>query len=303
MEAATSACAFSALSKPLTSTTLRFAGSCLWATEEGLQALLLDLGKIADFLDLVVGGIDGAGRNGNDLVVLISTVDHLQHADGTNPDDGARNDRFARVDECVERIAVTAEQAGDGAVVGRIDDRHRLSDPDDAAGLGVDFVLGEASLRNFDRREELLAIVVRLREIEIGNVGSSGDAGREKNGSGREIIAFIGDTLNWYCEETPSAYGVCITAMAYVSGAGRSSILVIAHPTPMQRRVRNCLVTHDEKRGRQNQAGAEPQVARRRMAEDHPAGENVERQLQVVEGLDIGGIGGAVGQRPGDIAP
>src|SRR5690606_36884277 len=46
--------------------------------EECFETLLFDLRQIGDFLDVVIGRIDVRGRHGNDLVVLVAAVDHLQ---------------------------------------------------------------------------------------------------------------------------------------------------------------------------------------------------------------------------------
>src|SRR5690349_14593443 len=56
------------------------------------------------------------------------------------------------------------------------------------------------------------------------------------------------------------------------------------------------LATHDEERRAENKRSAQPQITSRRIAEEQPAGEHVQRQLQIVERLHIGGIGAGIGK-------
>ena len=137
--------AASSFSNPASSTALRPTGVACRA-EECLQPLPFDPGQVSDGPDRVIGRVDGRNRDRDDLVILLSTVDHLEDADGPDADHRAWNDGLARVDEPVERIAVAAKRAGDRAAICRRGPRHRLeSIHDDVADFGVNFILGEAA--------------------------------------------------------------------------------------------------------------------------------------------------------------
>jgi hypothetical protein len=115
--------------------------------EECLQPLPFDLGQVSDGPDRVIGRADGRNRDRDDLVILLSTVDHFEDADGPDADHHAWNDGLARVDEPVERIAVAVKRAGDRAAICRRGPRHRLeSIHDDVADFGVNFILSISSL-------------------------------------------------------------------------------------------------------------------------------------------------------------
>ncbi len=132
---------------------------------------MLNLWQIRELLDVVVGWIDFGGWNSHDLIVGFATVDHLQNADWADLDNCAWNDRFTGVDEGIKRITIASERAGDRTVIGRINHRHRLiTINNDVTGLVVNFIFGEAALRNFDGSEELFPVLFFLRIVEIRDI-------------------------------------------------------------------------------------------------------------------------------------
>ena len=82
-------------------------------------------------------------------------VAHLEHADGLDRDQAARERRLVQADERVERIAVLPERAAQEAVVGRVRrGAHQQAVELDPAELLVVLVLVAAPLRDLDDADE-----------------------------------------------------------------------------------------------------------------------------------------------------
>ena len=66
-------------------------------------------------VDLVISGI--AGGNGQDLLIRLRTVHHVQHADGANFDKNSRKTGLLDENEAIEGIVVVGKSSGNEAVV------------------------------------------------------------------------------------------------------------------------------------------------------------------------------------------
>ena len=111
-----------------------------------LEHVGIDLGEVPDIL--VARIILAYAEH---LLVGDALVEHLQQADGANLHDAAGEAGCVDEDECVERIAVVGERAGDESVVARVMDR-RIEvavQPEDVELLVV-LVLVDALMGNFD---------------------------------------------------------------------------------------------------------------------------------------------------------
>src|SRR4051812_25710852 len=87
----------------------------LVGAKEVLYLLQRVLGDVRDVEVLALEGV--VQRDADDLVVRLSAVEHLEHADGTDVDLAAGKRFFLDEYEHVERITVLVQRARDEAVV------------------------------------------------------------------------------------------------------------------------------------------------------------------------------------------
>lgn len=143
-------------------------GEVFIGAEEIGDAGKLGGGHIRHVADLGVGGVHGVDGHGEDFFVGFAAVDHGQHGHGAHADEGAGEDRAAGEDEHVEFVAVAAERAGQGAVIGGIGDGGgEEAINDDAAGGGLDLVFDVAAGGDLDPSEVAGGVVGRRSE-EVG---------------------------------------------------------------------------------------------------------------------------------------
>ncbi len=110
--------------------------------EEGLQPLLFYFRQIGDGLDVVVGRVNFTGRYGDDFVVFLTAVYHLQHTNCPQLNQRARGHRRAGIKHHVQRVAIPGQRLGQRAVVRRVGHRHRLKAVgDDKPRFSIGFVL------------------------------------------------------------------------------------------------------------------------------------------------------------------
>src|SRR5687767_8656387 len=94
--------------------------------------ILVDVEEVLDFLQVMlrqVGDIEVAvverivGRHGDDLVVRLAAIEHLEHAEWSAVDLAARECRLVDADDYVEGIVVLVQCPWDEPVIAGIMDR------------------------------------------------------------------------------------------------------------------------------------------------------------------------------------
>ena len=113
------------------------------------------LGKLCDVGDALVDGV--LGEDAENLVVLVSGVDHPHDSDGPALGEGSGDDGLAADDENIERVAVEGDGPGDESVVPGVCGGGGEDPVDcDESRLLVDLVFHLASFGDLDECNELL---------------------------------------------------------------------------------------------------------------------------------------------------
>ena len=125
------------------------------------EALKLALAVTGQLIDVGVGGVLGiVDVDGDDLLVALAFVEHVEDADRPSAKDAHGHHRLLHPHQDVEGVVVLTEGLGDEAVVGRIDHR-RVQDAIDLQEPGglVELVLDLAALGDLDQRPQLAGCV------------------------------------------------------------------------------------------------------------------------------------------------
>lgn len=135
--------------------------------EEGLQPLLFYFRQIGDGLDVVVGRVNFTGRYGDDFVVFLTAVYHLQHTNCPQLNQRARGHRRAGIKHHVQRVAIPGQRLGQRAVVRRVGHRHRLKAVgDDKPRFSIGFVLNDPARRDLSDGVKFFRVVFRLGKFQ-----------------------------------------------------------------------------------------------------------------------------------------